>query len=184
MNHFSFIFQQSLVAFALGLVLGFVAVQTGSVLPAILFHVTHNSLAILLKNLSTRLEDPGHWLHWLAQNASADEPLYRWPVIAASLLVSVAIIQWFEKHRKGVRETTNVYNAHIKPALGDTKLSALTSGAIKAWHERLATAPAKLRTGKFAKKENRRAIPKTSNERRARKATANRIVVSAPAAAE
>lgn len=85
-------------------------------------------------------------------------------------------LAWFERHRKGVRETKNVYDANIKPALGDTKLSALTSAAIKAWHERLATTPAKLRTGKFAEKANARATPKTPDERRARKATANRIL--------
>ncbi len=115
------IFQQSLVAFALGLVLGFVAVQTGSILPAILFHVTHNSLAILLKNLSTRLEDPGHWLHWLAQNVSADEPLYRWPVIAASLLVSVAILVWFHRlpyprtREESLQEAIERQSAHWLP---------------------------------------------------------------------
>jgi sodium transport system permease protein len=39
-------FQQSIVACLLGLILGFVAVQTGSILPGVLFHLVHNSLAV------------------------------------------------------------------------------------------------------------------------------------------
>lgn len=40
------ILQQSIVAFLLGLVIGYVAVQTGSLLPAVLFHLTHNALTV------------------------------------------------------------------------------------------------------------------------------------------
>ena len=38
------VIQQSLAAAALGLVIGYVAVQTGSLVPCILFHVTYNAL--------------------------------------------------------------------------------------------------------------------------------------------
>lgn len=88
----------------------------------------------------------------------------------------LAYLEWFREHRKGVRETENVLNTHIKPDLGAILLRELTSRDIKAWHERLAAAPAKLRTGKFAKTANRRAAPQTADEKRARKATANRIL--------
>jgi sodium transport system permease protein len=39
--------QQSLSAFLIGIVIGYVAVKTNSVWPAMLFHFTHNSLAVL-----------------------------------------------------------------------------------------------------------------------------------------
>ncbi len=42
------IFQQSLVACIVGVLLGFIAVQTGSILPGIVFHMVHNSLGVLL----------------------------------------------------------------------------------------------------------------------------------------
>ncbi len=40
------ILQQSLIACLLGTILGFVAVQTGSILPGIVFHAVHNTLAL------------------------------------------------------------------------------------------------------------------------------------------
>ncbi|MEX2113345.1 MAG: ABC transporter permease subunit/CPBP intramembrane protease [Pirellulales bacterium] len=115
------IFQQSLVAFALGLVLGFLAIQSGSILPAILFHITHNSLGILLKNVSESLADKGHWLHWLARDAAADEPLYRWPVVLVSLAASTAILFWFHRlpyaktREESLQEAIDHQSAHWLP---------------------------------------------------------------------
>ena len=40
------ILQQSLIACLLGVVLGYLAVQTGSILPGMVFHVVHNTLAV------------------------------------------------------------------------------------------------------------------------------------------
>ena len=40
------VIQQSLAATVLGLVIGYVAVQTGSLIPCILFHFTYNGLGI------------------------------------------------------------------------------------------------------------------------------------------
>ena len=52
------IFQQSIVACIVGLVLGFIAVQTGSMLPGIVFHMVHNSLGVVLpKQLPLWLAD-------------------------------------------------------------------------------------------------------------------------------
>ncbi|MEL7496892.1 MAG: ABC transporter permease subunit/CPBP intramembrane protease [Planctomycetota bacterium] len=42
------VLQQSVITFGVGLVLGLIAIQTRSILPCILFHLTHNSLAVLL----------------------------------------------------------------------------------------------------------------------------------------
>ena len=42
------ILQQSLLACLLGIVLGLLAVQTGSLLPGVLFHLVHNSLVLVL----------------------------------------------------------------------------------------------------------------------------------------
>ena len=48
------IFQQSIAAFLLGLVIGYIAVQTGSLLPGMLYHMTHNSLMVLTLALTSR----------------------------------------------------------------------------------------------------------------------------------
>ncbi len=45
------ILQQSISATAVGMVLGYLAVQTGSLLPCVLFHFTHNSLLLIAGRL-------------------------------------------------------------------------------------------------------------------------------------
>jgi integrase len=66
--------------------------------------------------------------------------------------------------------------AHIKPAFGQRPIASLKTKELRDWLDRLAEKPARLRTGKFAKTINLRAAPKSNNEKRARRATANRIV--------
>jgi sodium transport system permease protein len=52
------LFQQSIVACLVGMLIGYIAVQTGSLLPGIIYHVVHNSLALVTpKNLSDSLVD-------------------------------------------------------------------------------------------------------------------------------
>src|SRR6266480_2815036 len=82
--------------------------------------------------------------------------------------------EWFKQHKKSARETEHVINAHILPALGDLRLDALTAPKLRAWLEALAARPAKLRSSK--QKPKYRAAPKTADEKRARCATANRVL--------
>ena len=90
-------FQQSLLACLLGMVIGFVAVQSGSLLPAIVFHFVHNALGVLLKPAGEALADKNHWLHWLMRDATDGGPLYHWGVIAAGLAAGAAILYWFHR---------------------------------------------------------------------------------------
>jgi integrase len=85
-------------------------------------------------------------------------------------------LEWYRENRKGVAMAESAVRTHILPGFGDTKLADLTTTGIKAWLGKLATSPARLRTGKFAKKINRRAAPKTSQDKKARQSTANRIL--------
>ncbi len=91
------IFQQSLIAFSVGMVLAFVAIQSGSILPAIGFHIVHNSLGLLIKHATPYLADENHPLHWLMRDLTAEGQLYHWPVIACSALVGGAILFWFHR---------------------------------------------------------------------------------------
>jgi sodium transport system permease protein len=91
------VFQQSLLACLVGVVIGFVAVQTGSLLPAIAFHFVHNSLGLLIKPATEAMADEGHWLHWLLRTTSGEGELFHWPVIAASLAGSLVILFWLHK---------------------------------------------------------------------------------------
>jgi sodium transport system permease protein len=88
--------QQSLVACVVGIILGYIAIQSGSLVPCILFHVVHNSMAVLVQKLvGAAGEQP--WLGWLVRDASAQGQLYHWPVVIASVLAGAGILYWFHR---------------------------------------------------------------------------------------
>jgi integrase len=82
-------------------------------------------------------------------------------------------LAWFKDHRKAYKETYLNIHAHILPIFGDTLVSELKTAAIKAWLNKLAATPARKRTG-MGKKMAFRDAPKTDNDKRARKSSANR----------
>lgn len=85
-------------------------------------------------------------------------------------------LDWYQRNRKAFRETKASIDAHILPALGDTPLAALTTQQIKAWHDKLAHKPARVRTA-IGRAQQFRAKPTTDEAKRARKSTANRVLV-------
>jgi hypothetical protein len=54
-------------------------------------------------------------------------------------------LEWYKEHRKAYVETTLTINAHILPHFGHRLISDLTTQEIKAWHQKLATFPARKR---------------------------------------
>lgn len=85
-------------------------------------------------------------------------------------------LAWYRKERKSLHETKTTIEAHILPKFGERLVSELREEDIKAWHERLASEPARVRVNRLAKALKFRAAAKTDDEKRARKATANRIL--------
>lgn len=91
-----FMLQQSLAAAVVGLVLGYLAVQSGSILPGMLYHFVHNTLTVLLARLPA---DAGTWptplrliLQWDADQAA---PVYGWLALAAGTLAAAGLLLWF-----------------------------------------------------------------------------------------
>lgn len=89
-----------------------------------------------------------------------------------------AYLKWFREHRRAVRETEHTVDAHVRPALGEKKLSELTAPMIRNWLEKLAATPARVRTSRRAKHPQYRDAPQTTDEKRARRASANRILTA------
>jgi len=85
-------------------------------------------------------------------------------------------LTWYRENRKGIAMAESAVRAHILPALGERKLSDLTTIDLRSWLEKVAVTPARLRTGKLAKKINHRPAAKSPADKRARKSTANRIL--------
>jgi integrase len=85
-------------------------------------------------------------------------------------------LAWFRAQRKGVTMAESAIRAHILPAFGPRPVASIKTKEISDWLDRVATKPARLRTSRFSKTLNLRAAPKSGDEKRARRATANRIL--------
>jgi integrase len=76
---------------------------------------------------------------------------------------------------KAANSTQTVINALILPSLGEISLAKLTRRRVETWQEELAKAPPRLRT-KPGKEQKFRKVDGSSETKRRRKSTANRIL--------
>jgi sodium transport system permease protein len=97
--------QRTLVSGLLGVVIGFLAIQTGSILPGMVFHVLHNSLLLALPRFS-----------------GAEEIASFWPVIAVSACATAAVLYWF--HRLPCRQTPDLSLRERPPRHRNTGFTA------------------------------------------------------------
>ncbi len=106
------IIQQSIAATALGLVIGYIAVQTGSLIPCFLFHVTYNSLQFgrqsILSNLlelwprlSVLIHETGaHFAEKGDGNVIEQVPgqlYFGWPVVVVCAAAAVGLFAWLHR---------------------------------------------------------------------------------------
>jgi sodium transport system permease protein len=89
------ILQQSLAACAVGIVIGYLAVQTGSVLPGMLFHFVYNSMSLLMALALPDVIGDHTLLDWLYVVEDGSVAYYHWPAVVGSLLLSAALMSWF-----------------------------------------------------------------------------------------
>ena len=90
------VLQQSLPAFAVGIVIGFIAVQTRSIWPCIGFHLIYNSLGLIIAFQVPKLGDSKIVSLIFAESGSTGT-LYTWPMVAISVVGSIALLAWFRK---------------------------------------------------------------------------------------
>lgn len=107
--------QQSLSAFLIGIVIGYVAVKTNSIWPAMLFHFTHNGLAVLSGYATLEAVQANSLLSWLYVPAAdlfnllpslremfggviADDQLVYNPLaVLLALCAAVGILYWHKR---------------------------------------------------------------------------------------
>jgi sodium transport system permease protein len=89
------IIQQSLLACLLGVVLGFLAVQSGNILPCIVFHLTHNSLALLNSRLTPAMIENISGMGSLIVPGKNGGCTYTWSVVIFGTLAGLLIMVWF-----------------------------------------------------------------------------------------
>lgn len=90
------IFQQSIIATFVGVVIGYIAVQTGSIWPGMLFHLVHNSLTLATGHLTPQLVEERPLLAWLTRPA-AEGYSYSWGAILLGCLVAGVVLLWFRR---------------------------------------------------------------------------------------
>jgi len=89
------ILQQSLIASLLGVVLGFLAVQSGSILPCMTFHVIHNSLAVASSRLTFDMIPNIPLLRMLVVPGEGGSCEFTWPLVLAGLAGATVLLAWF-----------------------------------------------------------------------------------------
>lgn len=110
----------------------------------------------------------------LEEQARRDEGTITRPVTVSE--AAEHYLSWFRQHRKSVKETEHTVNAHILPDLGTRRVSALKAPELRTWLNQIAERPARLRGSRLGTPRKFKAEPKTVDQKRARKATANRIL--------
>jgi integrase len=99
--------------------------------------------------------------------------------------VADAMAEYLEAYErrggKAVYETRRAADTHIVPALGTATVAKLTAKRIEDWHHRIAEQPARVRT-KAGRKQQHRAVDRTHEGIRKRRATANRVLTVLKAA--
>jgi sodium transport system permease protein len=92
-----FMLQQSLSAFAVGIIIGYVAVKTGSVLPGMLYHVTHNSLSVVLGRMTAETIESMPALRLIYQPSGEEGFVYQWPAVVIAAALAAGVLWWFKK---------------------------------------------------------------------------------------
>jgi integrase len=87
-----------------------------------------------------------------------------------------------EKRPTSVRNAKYIFDASILPDLGTVQLEKLTADRLTRWRNKLATQPKRVRTKRTATEPATRAVADDEDARRARKASANRILTMLKAA--
>jgi sodium transport system permease protein len=90
--------QQSLSAFAVGLVIGYIVVKTGSLWPGVLFHFTHNGLAVLQARLTPDMIQSQPMWRWLfAPGATEGDLSYSIRATVVLGAIGLALLWWLAR---------------------------------------------------------------------------------------
>jgi sodium transport system permease protein len=91
------VLHQSIVSCIVGMAIGYLAVQSGSLLTAVVYHFVHNSLPLVLAywlDSSPSAED--RW-SWLVTKGSDVPYVFAWPIPIVGILIAAAILYCFHR---------------------------------------------------------------------------------------
>jgi sodium transport system permease protein len=88
--------QQSLAACVVGIVIGYIAVKTGSLLPAAMYHLTHNGLSVASSRLTPEVFEKVPLARQLWETTEQNTLTYTTPATIAMALLGVGVLLWFK----------------------------------------------------------------------------------------
>jgi len=90
------ILQQQLIAVLMGMVIGFIAVQSGSIFVCMLLHLLNNALAL---SHAFMPEAVGRWpwLEWFVTSSNGKDYTYQWHVVLLGGFITLWILFWFSR---------------------------------------------------------------------------------------
>ena len=116
------VIQQTMITFVVGMILGVIAIQTKSILPCILFHLTHNSMTVLLSSAKSSVVEQSPVLSRLLY--STDGQSYQYAMVGGILMsiVGVMLIVWFIRlESKSPSRSNNSWFANLVSQLATAK---------------------------------------------------------------
>jgi sodium transport system permease protein len=91
------ILQQSLIASLVGVILGYLAVQCGSIVPCMVFHLCHNALAIVNSRITPDMFPDSSLLRGFVSPISAGGCEFTWRGIVCGAMVAFLLLSWFSR---------------------------------------------------------------------------------------
>ena len=93
-----FAIQQSIITFAIGMILGVIALETRSIFPCMLYHITHNSISILLPRVDAAIVEGSPVLPWVLH--TNDGTIWQYSILPGitMTLFGALLMLWFIKH--------------------------------------------------------------------------------------
>jgi sodium transport system permease protein len=89
--------QQSVMATLTGVVIGYIAVQTGSLLPCVVYHFVNNSAALFSTRVNDDLVRLWPQLSWFFVSGDGGAYVFAWWVTAAGAVCALLILWWFSR---------------------------------------------------------------------------------------
>jgi sodium transport system permease protein len=87
--------QQSLIACLLGVVLGYLAIQSGSILPGMVFHAVHNTLALANSRVTAEMIPNIPLLRKFVAPGEGAGCRFEWPAVVVATLIGVLVLMRF-----------------------------------------------------------------------------------------
>ncbi|MEX0713470.1 MAG: ABC transporter permease subunit/CPBP intramembrane protease [Pirellulales bacterium] len=111
--------QQSIVACVVGLLIGYLVVQSGSLLTGIVFHMVHNGLAVASGPLSEAYPAESALVSWLVRPGAEGGYAFQWPAVLGGLAIAALLVNRFRGQHyaktaeEALQEAIDHQSAHV-----------------------------------------------------------------------